>query len=79
MRALSKNTRDNSGHSGHTNRYRGFKHPESMSRLFRTRDTKFKIGASNAAPPAPVVILFALDCAVTTTRLMSWPERTAAE
>lgn len=78
MLASSKNGRDNSGHSGHPNKYRGFERPELVSRVFPTRDRKWGQTGGAAAVrrlrPGPS----ALDCVVPTTRPMSWPERTAA-
>jgi hypothetical protein len=71
MPGSHKNTRDNSGHSGHPNKYRGFKRPESVSRVLRTRDRKSRRCGHEPGDSA-------LDCAVATTRLMSWPERTTA-
>ena len=71
MPASSKKGRDNSGHSGHANKYRGSKRPESVSRVFPTRDQKWGANRLLAGDPA-------LDCAVKTTRPMSRAGRTVA-
>ena len=70
MLASHKNTRDNSGHSGQPNKYRGSKRPELVSRVFPTRDQK-------RAPTGQVPRDSALDCALPTTRPMSRTEKAA--
>jgi hypothetical protein len=79
MLATYKKGRDNSGHSGHPNKYRVSSVPSRMSRVLRTRDRKWQ----QPGPEDSIVLYrvpgdFALDCAVATTRPMSRTGRTVA-
>ena len=79
MPASSKKGRDNSGHSGHPNKYRVFERPDSMSRVFRTRDRKWlRTRAAGSKLRCRMAGDSALDCGVATKRPMSRTGRTLA-
>jgi hypothetical protein len=77
MLTSPRNGRDNSGHSGHPYKYRGFGRPESASRVFRLGTDVWDSETPDSIKQSRVRGASGLDCAVATTRPMSRTETAA--